>query len=58
MKTQVIHTTKRYLDVIIFPLFSAILYDRYIPIQTPMITLVYAGNVMLMVPRELGPHVV
>ena len=47
MKTQVIHTTE--IDksmLLISPLFSTILYDRYILIQILMITLL--RNVMLM----------
>ena len=54
MKTKVIPTARKG-EYYSFPLFWTIPYDRYIPIQTLIITLL--RNVMLTVPRELGQPV-
>ena len=53
IKTQGIHTTRKGKSILLFsPLFWTIRYDRYIPLQTLIITLL--RNVMLTVLRELG----
>ena len=50
---QVIHTTRNGKPILLFfPLFRTIACDRYILIQTLVITLLC--NVMLTVPREVG----
>ena len=47
---QVIHTTRKGKSILLF-LIRTILYDRYIPIQTLIITLL--RNIVLTVPKGL-----